>query len=50
MCKHIYFIVTVSQGDVGFRGLPGQPGPPGEGLQGPPVRYQTQSDSDDVLI
>lgn len=49
VCKHRYVIVTVSQGDVGFRGLPGQPGPPGEGLQGPPVRHQTQSDSYEVL-
>lgn len=36
--------MTVSQGDIGFRGLPGPPGPPGEGLQGPPVRHQTLTD------
>uniref|UniRef100_A0A671SPB2 Collagen alpha-1(XXVIII) chain-like n=1 Tax=Sinocyclocheilus anshuiensis TaxID=1608454 RepID=A0A671SPB2_9TELE len=40
-CKHRYFIMTVSQGDIGFRGLPGPPGPPGEGLQGLPVHLNT---------
>lgn len=36
-CAFKYFMSF--QGDIGFRGLPGLPGPPGEGMPGPPVRY-----------
>ncbi len=42
--------MTVSQGDIGFRGLPGPPGPPGEGLQGPAVCHQTQTHVNDVVF